>query len=272
MLPIETGNPFLEDQCFIAPIESLAAHKTFAPACMEVGWDLVIADEAHHIDCDPEQPGEDGKLLEALAYRASGLLLLTATPEQLGREAHFARLRLIDPARFHSWQAYQDERKMYQVTAEKAGELLKTGDRIALAELLDREGTGRIQFRNTRQALTERNPERSFPKREVHPTLVEDKFAWLLDLMQKLDRREKILLITSNRQTVCELETQLKEKYGSLHRSVSRRPHTPPAGPQCSLVFGGRRSPIVAVLRDWGRRAQFPILPSPGALGSAHGP
>jgi ATP-dependent helicase HepA len=29
-----------------------------------------------------------------------GLLLLTATPEQLGMSGHFARLRLLDPDRF----------------------------------------------------------------------------------------------------------------------------------------------------------------------------
>ncbi len=36
---------------------------------------------------------------------AAGVLLLTATPEQLGLESHFARLRLLDPNRFHDFGA-----------------------------------------------------------------------------------------------------------------------------------------------------------------------
>ena len=39
--------------------------------------------------------------IERLARVSPGLLLLTATPEQLGVASHFARLRLLDPDRFH---------------------------------------------------------------------------------------------------------------------------------------------------------------------------
>lgn len=38
-------------------------------------------------------------LVEQLAGVIPGVLLLTATPEQLGQDSHFARLRLLDPNR-----------------------------------------------------------------------------------------------------------------------------------------------------------------------------
>ena len=40
-------------------------------------------------------------LVEQLANAIPSVLLLTATPEQLGLESHFARLRLLDPERFY---------------------------------------------------------------------------------------------------------------------------------------------------------------------------
>ena len=44
--------------------------------------------------------GAEVQLVEALAGQISSVLLLTATPEQLGRVGHFGRLRLLDPQRF----------------------------------------------------------------------------------------------------------------------------------------------------------------------------
>ena len=47
-------------------------------------------------------------LIEELAENTAGVLLLTATPEQLGVESHFARLRLLDPQRFSSLERFLD--------------------------------------------------------------------------------------------------------------------------------------------------------------------
>lgn len=43
-----------------------------------------------------EAPSREYQAIEQLAERVPGILLLTATPEQLGMESHFARLRLLD--------------------------------------------------------------------------------------------------------------------------------------------------------------------------------
>ncbi|WP_255964849.1 hypothetical protein, partial [Klebsiella pneumoniae] len=47
-----------------------------------------------------------------------GILLLTATPEQLGMESHFARLRLLDPNRFHDFEQFVEEQQNYRPVAD----------------------------------------------------------------------------------------------------------------------------------------------------------
>src|SRR5699024_1145696 len=119
----------------------------------------------------------------------------TATPEQLGQDSHFARLRLLDPHRFHDLNAFLEESQHYQAIADAVQELLEqeqlstdaqqtikdflgdssqalisafnAGDEQAaprlIRELLDRHGTGRLLFRNTRAAIS------GFPERKLHP-------------------------------------------------------------------------------------------------------
>jgi ATP-dependent helicase HepA len=52
------------------------------------------------------------------------VLLLTATPEQLGRAGHFGRLRLLDPQRFGDYDAFVAEEAGYVEIAEIASALL----------------------------------------------------------------------------------------------------------------------------------------------------
>ena len=54
-------------------------------------------------------PAPNIQLVEHLARQIAGVLLLTATPEQLGLDSHFARLRLLDPDRFHDLAAFRAE-------------------------------------------------------------------------------------------------------------------------------------------------------------------
>ena len=46
------------------------------------------------------------------------VLLLTATPQQLGAEGHFARLRLLDPVRYNDLERFVQESDQYQEMAE----------------------------------------------------------------------------------------------------------------------------------------------------------
>lgn len=59
-----------------------------------------------------DAPSREYMAIEQLAERVPGILLLTATPEQLGMESHFARLRLLDPSRFHDFEQFVEEQKL----------------------------------------------------------------------------------------------------------------------------------------------------------------
>src|SRR5690606_2526129 len=177
-------NPFLSAQLILVSTDFLEQCDINLLSAAE--WDLLVVDEAHHLTWSTEHASEGYRRVEQLAARAKGLLLLTATPEQLGRESHFARLRLLDPDRYSSLEAFIAEQESYQQIATLAGRLhdetqwddaLKSEaarllpditideaqrDDI-LAELIDRSGPGRVLFRNTRKNIA------GFPQRLVYP-------------------------------------------------------------------------------------------------------
>ncbi len=194
-------NPFQAEQLVLTTLEFFVAHPARHRQALEAGWDLLVVDEAHHLTWSPEQPGTEYLLVEQLAAATTGVLLLTATPEQLGKESHFARLRLLDPDRFPDFDAFVAEEAAYEPVALAVQALLSMeplnkaahrtltntldeGDnrpwletvqdanataeiqqaaRLALVEhLLDRHGTGRMLYRNTRAAV------KGFPSRRLH--------------------------------------------------------------------------------------------------------
>ncbi|MEX1117822.1 MAG: RNA polymerase-associated protein RapA [Terrimicrobiaceae bacterium] len=197
---IESGdaeaNPFLDDQLILCPIGLLASDENRGNQAAVAGWDLVVVDEAHHLEWSPAGAGPEYLVVEKISARVPGLILLTATPEQLGTEGHFARLRLLDPDRYDDFQKFTAGRGAYRRTAGLAAKLLddktltaadlkalekiceanplrlkenlaaiKRGDAGArsavVQELLDQHGPGRVMFRNTRSAM------KGFPKRKV---------------------------------------------------------------------------------------------------------
>ena len=100
-------NPFLTEQCIIASVDLMVDHDDLREQALEAGFDLLVVDEAHHLMWSEEEGGNDRyDLVEELAENTAGVLLLTATPEQLGVESHFARLRLLDPQRFSSLERF----------------------------------------------------------------------------------------------------------------------------------------------------------------------
>ena len=117
------ANPFLDDQVILCSIDFLAAHPERAEQAKEAGWDLLVVDEAHHLEWSEAAPSAEYELVEELGQQAEGLLLLTATPEQLGPESHFARLSLLDPDRYSDFGAYQAESGHYADIAPIAGAL-----------------------------------------------------------------------------------------------------------------------------------------------------
>ena len=105
---------------------------------------MLVVDEAHHLEWSPEQPSREYQVIEGLAERTPGVLLLTATPEQLGRESHFARLRLLDSDRFYDYQAFVEEEEQYAPVADSvsalfSGQQLENDAKNQITELLSEQ-------------------------------------------------------------------------------------------------------------------------------------
>lgn len=240
-------NPFSTESLIICALDWLKAHPNRAQQAIEAEFDCLIVDEAHHLAWSENAPSAAYLLVEQLANAIPSVLLLTATPEQLGLESHFARLRLLDHERFYDYQAFLKEQENYQPVADAVQSLLsekplsaveknhisdllneqdveslfkalachndeeKQAARQELIQnLIDRHGTSRILFRNTRQGV------KGFPHRVYHQVTIDatetdEKIHWLIDFL-KSHQNEKILVICKTAQTAIQLEQILREK------------------------------------------------------------
>lgn len=250
----EEDNPFSAEQLVLCSQQFFADFPERQQQALEAGWDLVVVDEAHHLQWS-ESGASDGYLfVERLALESQGLVLLTATPEQLGKESHFARLRLLDPDRFYSFSQFLEEESRFAPVAELSSRLLSeqmlsVGEQAQLKELLkhdnvdklldqfnadpsnqaireeliklllDHHGTGRILFRNSRHTV------QGFPDRERYgyPLTGDDKapladspyLTWLVELLKQLGE-EKALLICQKAETAIQLELLLRQHLGHV--------------------------------------------------------
>ena len=89
------NTPFESSQLAIVPLQFLLKSPKRAEQILATNWDLLVVDEAHHLQWSESEISEEYQLVEKLANSIKGTLLLTATPEQLGKQSHFARLRLL---------------------------------------------------------------------------------------------------------------------------------------------------------------------------------
>lgn len=198
------GNPFLDSQLILCSTAFLAQSPLRAVQACRAQWDLLVVDEAHHLEWSPEQASPAYEVVAALSQASQGLLLLTATPEQLGLQSHFARLRLLDPERYFDFESFKNETLHHQAVAALAGKLAggetldkqeaqllesKVGpERWAqfrkddpsaresmIQELVDRHGPGRVIFRNRRASI------QGFPARKLllaPLTVAEEQSEW----------------------------------------------------------------------------------------------
>ncbi len=260
-------NPFESAQLVLCSLSFLSENPVRHQQAVDAGWDIMIVDEAHHLSWTETHVSNEYLCVETLARKIPGLLLLTATPEQLGIEGHFARLRLLDPDRFFDLHSYIEEEANYKPVNELVQWLLNEdsnfGDSEKLTQLegylgkeavntfeadhgskenldniiqdlLDRHGTGRVLYRNTRDSVG------GFPQRELHsykmalPEIYQQDFddlnialhpeielppeiwigedtrvEWLVDWLEE-HRKEKVLLICAYAETALALEEYLR--------------------------------------------------------------
>ena len=203
-------NPFHSEQLIICSLQFLVSHPQRAEQALQGDWDLLVVDEAHHLAWSADEVSAEYKTVEALATQTPGVLLLTATPEQLGKESHFARLRLLDPNRFgdlngfladessygeladlvealqqaspladEQWQMLEqtldegDNQRSLEKLADEDEDVRHAARSELIEHLLDRHGTGRVLFRNTRHVV------KGFPEREVHAYALKPAEQWL---------------------------------------------------------------------------------------------
>lgn len=193
-------NPFESAQLVLASQGWLFANPQRQEQALASQFDLLIVDEAHHLDWSEEGSGPGYRCVEQLSATIPGLLLLTATPEQMGIKSHFARLRLLDGERYHDLERFKAEESHYTEVARAIDALAALPDdasartavsavaddrdsqalldtlcnpeastaqqdaaRAQLSEaLLDRHGTGRVMFRNSRRHVG------GFPERRLN--------------------------------------------------------------------------------------------------------
>ncbi len=265
-------NPFATEQRIIASTDLFLDHEDLFAQALEAGFDLLVVDEAHHLHWDSKQGGNDKyDMVAEFAKHTAGVLLLTATPEQLGLESHFARLRLLDPNRFDDLDEFIESEESFAQIANIA-EVLLSDDMLsdkqksalanllahdvfnkegqddeqarqqAINELLDRHGTGRVLFRNTRESVAELIA--GFQGRSAigYPLVLPDSWAntyhthgklreqlwseelqpdgswleedprvvWLINLLKTELKHQKVLLIARSGATIESLEAVLR--------------------------------------------------------------
>lgn len=196
-------NPYEGHQRIIESLDALLAHPERMQSVLEAQWDLIIVDEAHHLAWHPDGCAPAYELVEQLTQKSPSVILITATPRQLGLEVHFGLLRLLDAERFPSLAEFEDETRHYAELARmvdriEGGDLKELHDDLErlfpgdpdLAEamqrptpvarqqvirsLVDRHGTGRMVFRNRRDVLAA-----MLPQRRPHPAKLKPNPEWL---------------------------------------------------------------------------------------------
>ncbi len=240
------GNPFLAQQLVLCSLESLVNEEDLAASVLEADWDIMAVDEAHHLHWSETEVSPAYSIVQMLAQQTPAVLLLTATPEQLGLESHFARLKLLDPVRFSDLDEFTREESDFSEAADLANALLGNEDldaasvdrlqsilgmnwdqkqkdtlasggsrafsdltESALRGLIDRHGTSRVLFRNTRNTIT------GFPPRQLNiHTLDQDAgikvwATWLQEFIQDI-KPDRALVICSELEKVVALSEQLR--------------------------------------------------------------
>ncbi len=269
------GNPFDEVQVALCNFDWLT-HSRHMQQAQETQWDMMVIDESHRL----QWQSEAYRSALALSKISTGVLLLTATPEQLGVESHFARLHLLDPLRFPNLEQFLHEEQQYGLVSEIVDAIELDGLATSLDQIeklndpklldfaqqtldseqdanvfvdwmADRYGTGRMVYRNTRRTIA------GFPTRhsEFHHLKECSNLEWLISwLPEQADNKvllichspEEAQLITEqiNSQTII-LAGAFHEHYSLIERDQIAAQFVEPDGIQvlvCSEIGGEGRN------------------------------
>jgi len=207
-------NPFSQVQVALCNFDWLA-HSQYLDQAHNTDWDMMVIDESHRL----QWQSKAYQTALALSKISAGVLLLTATPEQLGVESHFARLHLLDPLRFPDLDQFLQEEQQYGLISGLVDLIESEGLASCLADLenlnddkllnlaqrtveenlsesdfidwmADRYGTGRMVYRNTRRSIS------GFPERHTEFYHLKDRtnLEWLKEWIPTLDGKKCLVI------------------------------------------------------------------------------
>ncbi len=218
----------------LVSVDQLADDSVFAKTVAQNQWDVMIVDEAHHL----EQSNPAFGRITALAVATPDLLLLSATPDALSPESFFLLLNLLEPEKFRSFETFTEEQTLYKTVSELAdsilaGEELNQSQRAFLqvrfpskpnwtepshrtlaerneivALLSDICGIGRALFRHSRSVVAPGGD------RQVHLVALQsgtDPVGEWLDRFLKEQKENKVVIICSDKAAMEKLNRTLTE-------------------------------------------------------------
>ncbi|GAA6133360.1 RNA polymerase-associated protein RapA [Oceaniserpentilla sp. 4NH20-0058] len=237
-------NPFDQVQIALCNFDWLT-HSQYLDQALLAQWDMMVVDESHRL----QWQSKAYQSALALSKVSVGVLLLTATPEQLGVESHFARLHLLDPLRFPQLEQFLDEEQKYGTVSEIVESIEQDGLAVSLPLIeklndeklnvyattileneksesdfidwmADRYGTGRMVYRNTRRSIS------GFPLRhsEFYHLKEIDTLDWLIDWLPSIEDK-KILIICHSAETAQKISENINQRTliqsGAFHEHYS---------------------------------------------------
>ncbi|MFY0699605.1 MAG: DEAD/DEAH box helicase family protein [Bermanella sp.] len=237
-------NPFNQVQVALCNFDWLNDSE-YLDQAISTQWDMMVIDESHRL----QWQSKAYQSALALSQVSSGVLLLTATPEQLGVESHFARLHLLDPLRFPNLEQFLGEEQKYGIVSEivEAVELSGLSSAMHLIAKLnddklnayaqsvldeglsqqqftdwmaDRYGTGRMVYRNTRRSIS------GFPVRhsEFYHLKEQSNLEWLISWLPSIGDK-KVLIICHSAEAAASISENINQRTlissGAFHEHYS---------------------------------------------------
>ncbi|MDU3747534.1 MAG: SNF2-related protein, partial [Escherichia coli] len=160
-------NPFDTEQLVICSLDFARRSKQRLEHLCEAEWDLLVVDEAHHLVWSEDAPSREYQAIEQLAEHVPGVQFVEEQKNY--RPVADAVAMLLAGNKLSNDElnmlgemiGEQDIEPLLQA-ANSDSEDAQSARQELVSMLMDRHGTSRVLFRNTRNGV------KGFPKRELH--------------------------------------------------------------------------------------------------------
>lgn len=127
----KAANPWTLVDRVIASAPWVVRDTGRASNILTAGWDVVIVDEAHHARSHTQL----GAVMHGLAHSTPSILLLTASPIQLGYEDLHDLLSLVDPIVPRRWPTREEFRDWFSTRATALRDVFRSLQQSAMMHL-----------------------------------------------------------------------------------------------------------------------------------------